>query len=248
MSEQRVIVGLELQVPFHSEPIWKSFLHFVDQFQPTRIVGIGDHLDCPAPARWNRGTAAEYAGDLQGECNLMKKKFGEIRDIFDGTFDVHKGNHEHRIDSYAANKAPAFAGLEALQVGNLLDYHTFGITELPVVAPLAPGWVTTHGDIGVISKYSGGTAVALARRLGTSVVCGHTHRLGHLQESTGAGANRVLHGVETGHMMNVSKALYIKHGAPNWQGGWAAFIINGRTVHPILVNASQSGKLSYYGN
>lgn len=248
MSEERVVVGLELQVPFHSEPIWRSFLSFVGEFEPTRIVGIGDHLDCPAPARWNRGTAEEYAGDLQGECNLMKRKFSELLGVTDCQIDVHKGNHEARIDAYARNKAPAFAGLDALRVASLLDYKTYRITELPAVAPLAPGWVTTHGDIGVLSKYSGGTAIALARRLGVSVVCGHTHRLGHLQESSGVGASRVLHGVETGHMMDIRKADYIRSGAPNWQGGFAAFVINGNTVHPILVNASQTGKLSYNGN
>lgn len=248
VSEQRVIIGLELQVPFHSEPIWKSFLNFVDQFQPHRIVGIGDHLDCPAPARWNRGTAAEYAGDLQGECNLMKRKFQEIRNIFVGEFEVHKGNHEQRVDMYAANKAPAFAGLDALQVSALLDYEGFDITELPAVAPLAPGWVTTHGDVSrSLSKYAGGTALGLGRRWGLSVVCGHTHRLGHIQESSGFNSRHTLHGIETGHMMDVKKASYIKDGAPNWQSGFVAFVINGRNVHPILVNASQSGKLTYDG-
>lgn len=179
----------------------------------------------------------------------MKRKFQEVRNIFVGEFDVHKGNHEARIDAYARNKAPAFAGLDALQVGSLLDYDGFEINQLPTVAPLAPGWVTTHGDISrSLSKYAGGTAIALGRRRGVSVVCGHTHRLGHLQESYGVGANRVLHGIETGHMMDVSKASYIQDGAPNWQGGWAAFVINDKQVHPILVNASQTGKLSYNGN
>lgn len=246
MSE-RVMVGLELQLPYHNQRIWNAFLGFVSDWKPTRIVGIGDHLDCPAPARWNRGTAAEYAGNLQRECDQMKGKFGEIRSVFDGVFDIHRGNHEARIDAYARTKAPAFAGLEALQVRSLLEYKKFEITELPPIAKLAPGWITTHGDIGVLSKYSGGTAISLARRLGVSVVCGHTHRLGHLQESSGIGARTVLHGVETGHMMDIKKAAYIKSGAPNWQGGWAAFEINGHRVHPILVNASPTGVLSYEG-
>lgn len=244
---ERVIVGLELQLPYHNQRIWHSFLEFVTDWKPTRIVGIGDHLDCPAPARWNRGTAEEYAGTLQRQCDAMKFKFQELRKFYSGRFDVHRGNHEARIDAYARTKAPAFVGLSALEVRNLLDYEAYDILELPPIARLAPGWITTHGDIGVLSKYSGGTAIALARRLGVSVVCGHTHRLGHLQESSGIGASKVLHGVETGHMMDIKKAAYIKSGAPNWQGGWAAFEINGGRVHPILVNASPTGVLSYEG-
>lgn len=243
-TTERVIVGLELQVPYHASRIFQSFLYFVKDYQPTRLVGIGDHLDCPAPSRWNRGTAEEYGSKLQQEVDQLKRMFTQIRAIYDGPWGMHKGNHEQRIDTYAAMKAPAFAGLDCLKVANLLDYDGFGITELPPVSVLTQGWVTTHGDIGTLAKYSGGTALSLARRLRRSVICGHTHRLGHIQETDGGGT---LHGVETGHMMDISRASYIRDGCPNWQSGWVTVEINGQRVHPTLVNSSQKGVLTFDG-
>lgn len=247
MSRQRVVVGLELQVPYHNMKAFRAFIQFCKDFQPTRVVGIGDHLDCPAPSRWNRGTAAEYATNLQKEIDTLNGMLWELRDDYDGPLELHTGNHEKRIDVYTSTKAPAFSDLRCLSLPELLDYRSLGIADLPTVAKLAPGWVSTHGDIGTLSKYGGGTAISLARRFGESVVCGHTHRLGHIQESVGRGARQILHGVETGHMMDVGKASYITTGAPNWQSGWAALEIDGDRVHVHLVGCSPSGKVTYSG-
>lgn len=241
----RVVVSLELQVPFHNKKVFDSFLGFLIHYEPDRLVGIGDAADCPAPARWNRGTAEEYAGKLQQEINTLTGMFSDIRNVFDGQFDIHEGNHERRINVYAKTKAPAFVSLDCLSVGSLLKYQEFNINELPAVAPLCPGWVTTHdlgGQLRGTSKYSGGTAMGIARRLGKSVVMGHTHKLGHIQEVVGG---RRLHGVETGHMMDVKKANYISY--PNWQSGWAVVEYKDDKVHAQLVNVEQNGKVHFNG-
>lgn len=238
----RVVIGLETQVPYENRRIFRAFLDFVRSYNPHRIVGIGDHLDCPAPARWNRGTAEEYAGNLQREVDRMKGMFGEIRNIHDGPFDVHEGNHERRINTYARTKAPAFASLECLLVPKLLGYSEYEITELPAVAHLSRGWVTTHdlgGNLRSSAKYSGGTALGVARRLGKSVVMGHTHKLGHLQEVV---AGRILHGVETGNMMG--KASYVFN--PNWSTGWVVFEHNNAGLASVtLVNVTPSGVVHF---
>ena len=239
-----MVVGLELQVPYHNKKIFESFLAFLQDYKPDRLVGIGDHLDCPAPARWNRDTAEEYAGELQKEVNQLKGLFGNIRDVYDGPFEVHEGNHERRIETYARTKAPAFASLECLSIRSLLDYDNFGIVELAAVAPLCRGWVTTHdfgGLLRVSSAYAGGTAMAGARRLGKSVVMGHTHKLGHVQQTVGG---KILHGVETGHCMDDKKAGYIAY--PNWQPGWAVIEYNkDHSVGVQLVNVSRAGKVAF---
>lgn len=247
VTTKKVVVGLETQVPFHSKPAFEAFLRFLVDFAPDRLVGIGDHLDCPAPARWNRGTAAEYATNLQYEIDTLKAMFANIRNVYDGPFELHKGNHEQRIEAYTRTKAPAFSDLLCLSMPELLDYRGFDLVDLPRFAPLAPGWVTTHGDSGGSSKFSGGVAMGLAHRQGRSVVCGHTHKLGHIQESVGVGASKTLHAIETGHMMDVKKASYIAHESPNWQMGWAAFEINGTRVHTHLVGCTPTGRLTFDG-
>lgn len=245
-KSRRIVLGLEAQIPFHSRAIFKSFIEFVRSYGPTELIGMGDYLDCPAPARWNRGTASEYGGNLQREITTGVDLLWKIRDAYDGPFSVHKGNHEERIDTYARTKAPAFADLECLTVSNLLQYDNLEIRERAPIESLAPGtgWVTSHGHLGSLSRISGGTAMALSRRIGKSTIVGHTHRLGHINSTVGT---KVTSGVETGHMMDVKRAAYIKHGAPDWQAGWVAIEITPqRNVSVTLVPVSQSGVVTFH--
>lgn len=243
-----VVIGGECQIPYHSPAAWKAFLRFIKEYSPEQVIIIGDFLDCPAPARWNRGTAEEYAGNLQGELNVARRMLGDLREIHSGYLGFHIGNHEERINTYARTKAPAFTSLDCLEVSSLLGFRDYDIEQRTPIHSLgkSTGWVTSHGHLGTLSKHSGGTAMALARRLGRSVFSGHTHRLGILNESSGLRANTTLSGVESGHMMDVKKAEYVRHGAPNWQAGWAVAEIgmNGR-VWPGIVPCSPSGVISW---
>lgn len=245
-TSRRIVLGLEAQIPFHSRAIFKAFIEFVRSYGPTELIGMGDYLDCPAPARWNRGTAAEYGGNLQREIVTGVANLQWIRDVFDGPFSVHKGNHEERIDTYARTKAPAFADLDCLTVSNLLEYKNLDIRERAPIESLAPrtGWVTSHGHLGSLSRISGGTAMALSRRLGRSSVVGHTHRLGVLNSTVGP---KTITGVETGHMMDVKKAHYIKTGCPDWQAGWVAIEITPQdNVSVTLVPVSPTGVVTFH--
>lgn len=179
----------------------------------------------------------------------MKGMFADVRGIFSGSFSVHEGNHEARINQYARTKAPAFSSLECLTVANLLDYQRFEITERSAIHKLAPntGWVTTHGDVGRRSSlYSGGVAIGHAKRWGASVICGHTHKLGIINYSVGVNATKTLTGVETGHMMDIKKASYVTDGAPNWQSGWAAVEVAGGRVHVSLVSVTPNGVITFH--
>lgn len=243
-SNERIVIGLETQIPYHSRKVFLAFLRFLKDYQPTKLICIGDFLDAPAPARWNRGTAAEYAGNLQAECNVGKAMLAEIRAVYDGPFGYHtSANHEARIDNYARTKAPAFADLEALRVKNLLDLDAFEIEELPTINHLTPDTVTTHGDTGSLSRYGGGTAIGIARRLGKNVICGHTHRHGIVHERFGS---RQVFGMECGHMMDVKKATYIRDGHPNWSPGWGVLEIRDSGIQPITVTCSRNGNASLY--
>jgi UDP-2,3-diacylglucosamine pyrophosphatase LpxH len=234
-----------MQIPYQSTKIFHSFLEFCNDFYPDRVVIIGDFLDVPGPARWNRGTALEFAGTLQRECLSGQNYLAALRGVVgDRTqIDFHSGNHEKRVESYIRNKAPAFSGLEALRIPNLLGFDKLGISLLPDVAPFATGWVTTHGDVAsrTLSKSAGSSALIQAKRIGKSVVMGHTHRLGVVSETI---AGKVLTGVETGHMMDTRKASYISY--PNWQAGWAAFELeNNRVTHIRPVHVTASGGILY---
>lgn len=115
----------------------------------------------------------------------------------------------------------------------------FEITALPNYYRIAPGWITTHGHCGgtTLSPIAGNTALRAARKLGVSVVMGHTHKAGILSHSEGYGGEikRQLTGVEVGHLMDQRKAHYLKGGTRNWQLGFGLLTIENRHVQPEVI-------------
>lgn len=240
------VILSDTQIPFEDRRSINSFTKWLEENGATSLTIIGDFLDVPGPARWNRGTAEEFTSNLQAECDKAKDYLKNIRAAYDGPIYFHEGNHEKRIKSYITNKAPAFASLEGLRIPKLLGFDEFDIYLAGIYNDIAPGWVTTHGDVAAsLSQNAGGTALSIAKRVGKSVICGHTHRLGIQYTSFGIGASTHLCGFEVGHMMNVSKADYIDSGAPNWQKGFGVIEVSGNLVQPIPVIMDGNGKIAY---
>jgi hypothetical protein len=93
-----------------------------------------------------------------------------------------------------------------------------------------------HGDEGKLSQTPGSTALSLAKRLGKSVVCGHTHRVGLQHETVGFyGKTSTLFGLEVGHMMDIKQADYLSAGTANWQQGIGILVENNKKVVPYAV-------------
>ena len=245
---QRIVIGLETQVPYENRKAVKNFTRFLKEYAPDELIGIGDHLDAPAPARWNRGTAQEFATNLQAEVDRMIQIFEEIRESYDGPFSVHHGNHEARIASYLKKQAPALADLRSLRLENLLEYERLDIRLRQPYEKVAPGWVTTHGDAGSLSRIAGSTALNLAKKWGVSVACGHTHRLGVKSTAApGFHATKSLWGMETGNFMDAKKASYIKSYAPDWTGGFGILEVIGNRVMPKAVEIQPNGSFAVDG-
>lgn len=239
---KRIVIGLETQVPYENRRAVRNFVQFLSEYQPDELIGIGDHLDAPAPARWNRGTAEEFATNLQAEVDRMISIFEDIRNAYTGPFSVHHGNHEARISSYLKRQAPALADLRSLRLENLLEYERLDIRLRDPYERVAPGWVTTHGDAGSLSRIPGSTALNLAKKWGVSVACGHTHRLGvKASAAPGFHATKSLYGMETGNFMDARKATYIKSYAPDWTGGFGILEIIGNRVMPKTIEIAPNG-------
>lgn len=215
----------------------KRMVGIIDWAQPDKLIHVGDLLDCKAPSRWTRGTAEEFTSSLQLEIDRANAWLHAVRGVYDGPFHIKMGNHDERIQLYLERQAPALASLRALRVTELLDLRELEIAWEPMPFDIAPGWLCAHGNEGKSAQHAGGTALALARQLGKSVVCGHTHRAGLIAYSTGyAGAVRsTIYGMEVGHMMDIRKADYLKFGAGDWQQAYGVLHQAGRKVRPELV-------------
>ncbi|AEJ92060.1 metallophosphoesterase [Mycobacterium tuberculosis] len=240
---KRIVVISDTQIPFEDRKSVKALTQFIGDYQPDQLIHIGDLMDYPTPARWSKGTAEEFAKRMREHNEKGKRFLGDIRKVYDGPFGVHEGNHDLRPREYLTKYAPALAEYEGFfNFENLLDFDGFGIELLPEFYKVAPGWITTHGHRGQISisRIAGNTALNAARKFGTSVVMGHTHRLGIGSHTEGYGGEmkRILTGFEVGNLMNQKLAQYLKGGTGNWQQGFGLLTVENSHVkaEPVPVH------------
>jgi len=234
---KRVVVLSDLQIPYHDSKTVDAVIDFVKYYKPDELWCVGDELDAPEPSRWNKGMAGEYAGTLQQGIDETKEIISRFKKaIGRKPFYMQRSNHTDRIDTYIRKYAPAFNSLKSLEIEELLGYNSIGVTYLHRMHELLPGWVMAHGDEGKLSQTPGSTALSLAKRLGKSVVCGHTHRVGLQHETVGFyGKTHTLFGLEIGHMMDMRQAEYLSAGTANWQQGIGILIEDNKKVVPYAV-------------
>jgi predicted phosphodiesterase len=244
---RRVVIIPDTQLPFENKLQVASLLRFIRAEQPDEIVHVGDLMDYPQPSRWNKGTRGEFEGSVRNDSDQGKRFLSALRKVFDGLVGVHEGNHDLRPRVYFEKYAPALDGYNPFGIDTLLDFAGHGVTLLPAHHQIAPGWISTHGHLGyALNRVAGMTALNAARRIGKSVIMGHTHRAGIVSESYGyEGKLTTLSGMEVGHMMDVSQAGYLKSGWANWQAGFAIITIAGECVTPELIPMQPDGSFVY---
>lgn len=247
---KRIVVVSDLQVPYHNQRGVNAVCDFIRDWRPDQLLNVGDDTDSPEPSRWNKGMAGEYAGTLQKNLDTTHQVHAQFRQALGKSkpYHVMRSNHGDRVETYVRRYAPALAPLRSLQIEALLRYEDLGITYHRKLYEFAPGWVLAHGDEGGLNQTPGGTAMGLVRRMGKSVICGHTHKLGMQHDNRGLnGKVQYLYGIEAGHLMDLSKAHYLKTGGANWMSGFVTLQIEGRHVYPALHTVQADGSFVAYG-
>lgn len=235
------VVLPDMQIPYHDRKYVKALQMFVKDYQPDALAHVGDHLDAPEPSRWNKGMAGEYAPTLQASINEAHDVLAGFRDALgDKPFHFKTGNHDERVETYIARYAPALGSIESLKIENLLGLNDLEIECHRNLYDIAPGWVLAHLHEGGLNRTPGGTAMGLARKIGKSVVGGHTHKVGLQHEATGYnGKTKTLFGMEVGHAMSMKDAGYLKYGAANWVQGFGILRTDGKRTWPELVTVQE---------
>lgn len=237
---KRIVVISDTQIPFDDRRALAAVVRFIIDTQPDEVVHIGDLMDYPSPSRWTKGSAEEFALRIKPDGEQCKRRFlAPLRAGYDGPVGIHEGNHDERPRTYLAKYAPALVEFEEqFRFENLLDFDGFGVEVLPEFNKVAPGWITTHGHRGGVrlAPKAADTAYNAMMRFNTSVVIGHTHRLGIKPHTLGYGGDqKVLWSLEVGNLMNMQLAQYLKGATANWQTGFALLTVEGKHVKPELV-------------
>lgn len=243
VSIKRILIYPDAQIPYHNPRQVRSLHSYIAATKPDSVVIIGDFMDYPAPSRWSKGTAEEYQGSVLKDSETGKRVLGDLRRGYDGPIYFVEGNHDARPRQYLAKYAPALAESTAFNIDTLLDFNSHGVELAPDFFDLAPGWVATHGHLGIsLSQIPGKTALNAVRALGKSVVIGHVHRLALCPDATGyTGRLTTKWGMEVGHVMDIRKASYLKRGAANWQSGFGMLYVEGKFVKPEVIPIEPNG-------
>lgn len=236
---ENVLVIPDLHFPDTDARLWKLTLDLIRSEKPDRIIQIGDFMDYPQPSRWTKGTKAEFEGSVFKDSEkAVETLIKSLRDVFDGQIQVHEGNHDLRPRTYLTKYAPALADTDSFNFEKLLRFDEYDIELLPDFYKLAPGWITTHGHVGGIrlNQNAGMTALNGAKRLGVSIVMGHTHRAGISSYTMGfGGSGNTLTGVEVGHLMDTKKVSYLNGATGNWQQSLTWLTVDGKNVTANLL-------------
>lgn len=222
---ETIVILPDTQFPLHDAALTKRLAEFIWDFQPTAVAHVGDLTDSTQLGRWVRGLRGQFDGGLEGGFSKTRDWLAYLRKGYDGPFHLSRANHDDRLENQIERSMPELVGFTVkghlLSIENALDYDGFGVTYHRTYHELAPGWLLTHGDWGSLSRQPGMTALNLARQLGKSVVCGHTHRLGLVAGPFSSDHQTIeLMGMEVGHAMDFRKADYLKGLNNNWHHGF----------------------------
>ena len=206
------IVMNDLQIGFHDGPVVDLVLKFVDAVKPHGVVLNGDIVDCyeisdfrKNPRHRNKGLDQEVkaAGQVM---NRLAKSTKER--VWLG------GNHEDRWRKLIWDDAPQMSlvhGAEFPAVFKLADYG-FQWKEWGGSVTLGRLMVT-HGFL--VAQHSAVSGKRHFERLGTSVLIGHTHRLGIYFRSNARGIHAAF---ENGCLCRLNPE-YVQY--PDWQQGFS---------------------------
>jgi hypothetical protein len=225
----RVWAISDLQVPFHDRRAVDALAQCIEDLKEDDdiVLTIGDEMDMQTISRWSTGTALEWERSIGRDRDLTVQVLKDLQ-----VQHVIRSNHTDRLYNQIMRRLPGLLGLPEIELQNFLRLPELGITFHEEAFHVAPGWVAMHGDEAGVSQIAGQTAQGLSKKVGLSVMCGHTHRLG-LQpytQSVNGKATRTLYGFEVGNLMDMTKASYAK--THNWQQGFGLLYVDGNRVYP----------------
>lgn len=226
---RRIWVISDLQVPFHDRKAVDAVAQAIADLKgpDDLVVTAGDEMDMQTISRWSQGTALEWERSIGKDRDLTHQVLKDLQ-----VQVCIRSNHTDRLYNSMMKRLPGLIGLPELELPNFLGLPELGIHYSEEAYPVAPGWNLMHGDEAGMSQVAGQTAAGLVKKVGTSVVCGHTHRLGLQPYTTSVNGKvtRTLWGFEVGNLMDMTKAKYAK--THNWQQGFGLLYVDGAHVTP----------------
>lgn len=228
----RVWAISDLQVPYHDRKAVDAVAQCISDMKNDDdiVLTLGDEQDLQTISRWSTGTALEWERSIGKDRDMTVQILRDLQ-----VQHVIRSNHTDRLYNSIMRRLPGLLGLPEIEFENFMRLPELGITFHRDAFRVAPGWVAMHGDEAGMSQIAGQTAQGISKKVGMSVIAGHSHRLG-LQpytQSVNGRTTRTLYGFECGNLMDMRKATYAK--THNWQAGFGLLYVDGQTVTPCPI-------------
>jgi predicted phosphodiesterase len=240
------IILPDIHLPYEDKRALNNIFTMIATVQPDRVIQVGDLLDMKAPARWSKGTAAEYCNSVRDEADAGVEFWRSLRDAAGQAELVWvTGNHEDRLKAYVNAYAPALRDVVP-SVAELMKLDEFGV-KYPKVQPwtAAPGVSCIHGKLLATTAGMSARKELLRHNPDRGIIQGHTHRLGVIYETT----NRTRFALEAGWLGDIKRAgSYLDFpGVANWQSGFGYLFVDGKRVAPGVIPVFDRGVFSFNG-
>ncbi len=234
------VVLNDIQLGFEDKPVlWDLVIPFVRALKPDGIILNGDITDCYSISSHRTRFEKKVKITLKHEIDKAQELMKEFSSIPEKWW--LGGNHEARWDHVITDRAPELGVIEGLGFKTVfgLGEHGFRWKDYGDYVMLGKLMVT-HGDI--VRKYSAYTAKAHFDKFGTSVLHGHTHRVGWYCHTNIAGA----HGAwENGCLCRLDGLGYTKH--PDWQQAFAVIHVDAGGMFNVQQNIILNRRKFFYG-
>ena len=173
---RRIWLISDLQIPFHDPRAVDAVAQCITDMKGPDdvVVTVGDEQDFQTIGRWAIGTPKEW------ERSIGRDRDTTVQVLKDLQVDACvRSNHTDRLFASIMRRLPGLMGLPELELVNFWRLPDLGV-EIHPDGYRVPGadWIVLHGDEAGLSQEAGKTAMNLAKKVGLSVACGHTHRVG----------------------------------------------------------------------
>lgn len=200
----------DVQIPWQDQRVLDLVTDFAIDLKPYGVILNGDVVDCYELSEFNKNPIKDYS--LQREIREAAGLMYKLAKVTTERWWLG-GNHEDRLRR-ALWKNPQFASIHALKFPDLFLLNENGFKWKPYGGVLHLGsLLVTHGS--QVLKHSGQTARSHFDKYGTSILIGHTHRLGVYFRTNAKGIHA---SYENGCLCKLTPE-YVQY--PDWQQGFS---------------------------
>ena len=242
-EEKTIVVASDFHIPFQDKEALALFISFLYEFQPDELVLNGNINDCTSfsthPKIRELGNAFTTGKEERENWFSVAKC---LRQALPNAKIVYVGSqcHEGWIDKWAS-LSPILVADENYTIKNWFKLDDFGIDFVPeTYDPIGnKELIITHGTIA--RGKSGGSAMAEIEYSGTSIIQGHTHKLGQVYKTNEIGEYV---GIECGCLCE-RKPWYVLKGKRrmmDWQQGFVIVNTKGNSFSTQLVPIIRDSK------